>query len=464
MKYGVKIMILAGLFLLSLIPLSLMQGIVLERMQYRDTAVATVAAAQGGEQRLLGPVIQVPVTRYWWVDEKDKDEHVQRVRKFSRELVSFIPEQLSLDENLKAEERFLGIFPVPVYQNHVIFHGRFQWSKNFGQDIPAQEEWIWGEPRLELALQEQRGIRQVSDLRWANRSIAFAAGNRLSVMRNSGVSAPLILDREGGEAVFDFDMSLAGTRSFYVVPMAKQNQVTLRGDWPHPQFTGGQLPDSRDLGLKDFSATWKTNDLASNVRNLWAQCNDGEPSACSAVLAQQVGVSLVDPVDVYQKTVRALKYGFLFTGLSFAAFLLFEIICRMRIHPMQYTMLGLALAVFYLLLLSFSEKTGFGIAYALAASACTLLLSAYVQSIMRKWSRSFWFAFMLSTLYLTLYLILQMEDFALLSGSILLFSLLAAAMWLTRSVDWYQFQSFSNKAKLGSATPPEHELVSDIRL
>jgi inner membrane protein len=238
------------------------------------------------------------------------------------------------------------------------------------------------------------------------------------------------------------DFVLAGTERLALVPLGHQNRFSLSSSWPHPSFEGSS-PRTRTIDDSGFRAEWDIPGLASNAQRSFlegvaadrtrAGASDGSGSA-----VESVGVSLVDPVDVYAKTDRATKYGLLFVLLTFIGFFIFELTRQLPIHPIQYGLVGLALAMFFLLLLSLSEHFRFGWSYLGAGVACIGLITFYLSAVLRSVSRALGFAAMLATLYAALYGLLVSEDNALVLGSGLLFVVLAALMTITRHVDWYQ--------------------------
>ncbi len=217
---------------------------------------------------------------------------------------------------------------------------------------------------------------------------------------------------------FSFTLELAGSEALALAPQGADTAVTMRADWPHPSFQGRFLPAEHDIGASGFTASWRVSRFAAQgARN------------------EAIAVSFIEPVGLYQMLERASKYGFLFIGLTAAAFLLFELLRRLAIHPIQYALVGLALAMFFLLLTALSEHLGFGAAYAIATAACVALVTAYLVRLSR--AVALFFGAGLAALYAVLYALLQSEDYALVGGSLLLFALLAAVMLGTRRVDWY---------------------------
>jgi inner membrane protein len=213
----------------------------------------------------------------------------------------------------------------------------------------------------------------------------------------------------------------------------------MRADWPHPSFQGVFLPAKHEIAADGFHAQWRVSRYAAQGAERLGSCERVKP--CPALLAQEIGVSFIEPVGVYLRLERASKYGFLFIGLTFIAFLLYELFQRLPIHPMQYALVGLALAMFFLLLTALSEHLAFALAYCAATLACVGLVGVYVGYVVRKALAGLGFAAVLAGLYGALYMLLTAEDYALLAGSLLLFALLAALMLATRKVDWYRLRT-----------------------
>jgi inner membrane protein len=258
---------------------------------------------------------------------------------------------------------------------------------------------------------------------------------------------------DGGDAVasarrlpaseVQLEMAIAGTQSLGIVPVADSNRIELQSGWPHPQFSGRFLPNQRSIGDDGFRASWNISSLASAAQSQVLDPSIERLTPRAGEVEQGTGVdsvtvALVDPVDVYTQVDRASKYGILFVLLTFVGFALFELVKQLRIHPLQYLLVGLALAIFFLLLLGLSEHMAFWQAYVLAAAACIGLQFVYLSGVLRGWWRAGAFATMLTALYGALYSLLVSEDNALLMGSLLLFGILAVVMLVTRRIDWYE--------------------------
>jgi inner membrane protein len=430
--------ILFFLFLILQIPLLLTQDLVSERSHFRQQAIDSVAQSNAGAQTVVAPVLIVPYEHRYWVDERDKDGHVVRTPRSQQGRLSFLPRQLQISSEVGIEQKPIGIFQVPIYRAALELKGDFELPTSYGIQIPDGEEYSFEKPFLAMAVSEQRGVKQLQALQWNEQSIALQPGSQLNLHDQQGVHAVLPVLSAGGVQQFQITLQLQGLKTLSVVPVAIDSSWSLQSSWPHAHFGGNATPDQKDLRDDGFSASWQTSVLATNMPSRWQQCMESE--RCDEVLAQAFSVDFLDPVDVYVKSDRATKYAFLFIGITFGAFLLFEILKQLAIHPVQYGMVGLALAFFFLLLLSLSEHIAFIWAYVVAATACIGIITSYLSAVLHSVAKALGFGSALALLYGAIYLILGSEDFALLIGSALLFGLLTLAMLLTRKVDWYHLQ------------------------
>jgi inner membrane protein len=256
-------------------------------------------------------------------------------------------------------------------------------------------------------------------------------------MLAAGVHAPLELavPGEARSLAFRFSLELSGSEAFAIAPLGRQTTVAMRADWAHPSFQGVFLPAKSELRDDGFSAQWQVSWYAAQGAERLSACRR---ESCPVLSAPELAVSFVEPVSLYQRLERASKYGFLFIGLTFAAFFLLELLRRLAIHPIQYALVGLALAIFFLLLTALAEHLAFGLAYAIATLACTGLLAAYLARVLRNRAHGLAFGAALGGLFGALYLLVQSEDYALLGGALLLFALLASTMLATGRLDWYR--------------------------
>jgi inner membrane protein len=435
---ALKFASLLFLTLLLLVPMAHIRGLIRERQQLRDQVMQDVARSDAGPQTLLGPLLVVPYVRT--IAEQQLDENhrpVTVMREVPGEL-RLLPALLDVDGQLRTEERQRGIYRARIYRADMRLAGRFEVPAAYGTGADARS-YRFAQPRLVLGISDIRGIGNALELRADGRVIPFAPGTGTTLLP-AGVQAPLDIDASQARSVeFSIGLLLTGTGEFNLVPVGRESRTKLQSDWPHPSFTGRFLPTTRQVTDQGFTAEWQTSFFATNMEEELARCANAE-KGCDGLQATHYGVSFIDPVDQYLKSERAAKYAFLFIGLTFAGFLLMEVLRRVSVHPVQYALVGLALAMFFLLLLSLSEHLGFGAAYAVSAAACVGLIGYYVRHVLDSRTQGAGFGAALAGLYALLYTILSSEDYALLMGSVLVFALLAAVMVLTRNVSWSDWQ------------------------
>lgn len=307
-----------------------------------------------------------------------------------------------------------------------------------------------------LGIQDTRSIRDRVQVDWDGAQPALFPGGVDATGAPNGIHTDLGVMPANKTPVtreFRIVLSLMGTKRLDIVPVGAATTVALASAWPHPSFTGRILPDSGTRIFKEgFTAQWRTSHFATNLSQLHQRCVQSRQ--CDAFNQHSLTVSFIQPVDLYQSVARSVKYGFLFIGLTFAAFFLFEVLKRLAIHPVQYALVGLALAIFFLLLISLSEHLGFATAYAIAAASCVALIAYYVAHVLGSMRRGALFGLALSALYGLLYVLLRVEDHALLMGSLLVFACIASAMVATRRVDWYAVAACPSPAVDSAARKP----------
>lgn len=424
-----KITILLMLFLLLQLPLHSLLSLTYERQSYRNQALEQISASSSGPQRLVGPILVIPYQQQ--ENQYNEEEGKYHLITHQRQLL-LLPEQLTVNSTLQVESRQLGIFQAQL------FNGPLQLSGQFSADGLApllQDEQVQiGAPYLSVLVADARGLLQVPRLKWGDASLPFQPGARLG-SREQGIHAAVSLAalQLGQSQPFAFELTLQGSGSFELVPVGASSSLSLRSNWPHPSFIGQFLPRERQIDNQGFTAHWDSSWFANNLQERIQELDEQGSGSLPAFT-----VSLIEPVDHYQQNSRALKYAELFIGLTFLSFFLFELVKRLRLHPIQYALVSLAQIVFYLVLLALSEQIGFSLAYLLASIACVGLLSFYACFLLGSLLRGLGFACLLGLLYAILYGLMQAEDLALLLGSALLFVALALVMVITRHVDWYR--------------------------
>jgi inner membrane protein len=420
----------------------MIRGLVAERKQARDGVIAEIARGSSDAQRVVGPVLYIPWTRRSSdaTTTTDDSGHSRTTHKEKVEHghVALLPATLAVEGNIDLQQKHRGIYTAQVYTLNATLRGSFVLPPDLGV-AEGPGTLVWGRAKLVLGIQDTRGIRDGVKVDWDGAQPALYPGGVDAAGTPNGIHADLgILPANKTSATREFRiaLSLLGTERLDIVPVGAATTVALASAWPHPSFTGLILPDAGTrISGEGFAAQWRTSHFATNLSQLHQRC--AQSRQCDAFNQHSLTVSFVQPVDLYQTVERSVKYGFLFIGLTFAAFFLFEVLKRLAIHPVQYALVGLALAIFFLLLISLSERLGFAAAYAIAAVSCVALIGYYVAHVLKSMRRGFLFGLALSALYGLLYVLLRVEDQALLAGSLLVFTCVAAAMVATRSVDWY---------------------------
>lgn len=439
----IVLVLLIGIGLM--IPMTMILGLIAERQNAQRGVLQDIAQSSTGEQSILGPVLVVPYKRRVIQTQIVKDERgVDREKKIEQiidETLALLPEALNIDGGVDTFEKRRGIYTARLYTAPLKFKGRFVVPKGFYAQA-GEGAFDFGGARLAIGIADPRGIKNSPELQLGEQKVAFASGANAPGM-SAGIHADLgaLPDKQAMSLDFAFDLELQGMERLWFVPTGKTTQVGLKSNWPHPSFYGRYLPEPRAAGeapaAQGFAANWRTSHFSTNLASLYDDCV-ASANKCAAVSANGFGVSLVQPANVYQQLERSAKYGFLFIGLTLIAFFLYEVLKRLAIHPVQYGLVGIALAMFYLLLTSLSEHIRFDVAYGIASAACIGLLTFYVSYVLQSFKRGLGFGGLLATLYGALYVLLRSEDHALLLGSVLLFALLAAVMVGTRKVDWYR--------------------------
>jgi inner membrane protein len=430
-----KVLMIAFLTGLLLIPLVMIENLVYERSSYRNQASHDIASSWTGEQQFLGPLLVVPYMDHSMVKVWDKElkRYEMREQILQKRLI-IAPEKLEIDGKVNTETRKRGIYAVPVYHSKLAVSGRFDLSRLEEVSLPAGHRLEWEPAYLSLMVNDVRGVEVQPSLEWGGTEIEFVSDTRIDGMRD-GMHAPLgILKSQDDPVVFSFDLRLNGMELLQFSPVGKTTRVTVDADWPDPSFMGRYLPTTRTIDDNGFRAVWSLSSFASGIPQQLESCESGN---CRGLLQETFGVKLFNSVDIYQQSERSIKYALLFIGLTFVSFFIHEVMKGLRLHPMQYLLVGLELSVFYLLLISLSEHMIFSVAYLVATLASTLLIGFYISGVLRSARHGGLLGAGLLLLYGMLYGILRSEDNSLLMGSLLIFVVLGLVMIVTRHLDWY---------------------------
>lgn len=436
-----KLLTIGLLMLLLLVPISMIGSSIDERQRYSESVVHEIAKSSSYSQTLTGPVLVVPYrkTEYLTTQTAPGGNRTE-VREVNGELY-FLPELLRLNASMTTELRKRGIYRAHLYHANNKIDGKFVLPPAFGLGDKVVD-YEFKPAYIALGISDIRGIENSLSLQWNQKTFNAAPGSQLSALGN-GIHVQLNTLDAGQGYDFSMELQLQGTGQLSLTPLGKETHVSLISDWPHPSFSGDYLPVERSISDSGFNARWQTSYFSTNAEEHFSRCV--RFAECGNFQESKLGVNLIDPINHYVKSDRAIKYALLFIALTFAGFFLFEILKRLQVHPIQYALVGLALAFFYLLLISLSEHIGFALAYVVSATACISLIGFYASFVLHSIPRALGFTSALTLLYGLLYGLLSAEDYALLMGAILLFAMLGTFMTLTRKVDWYSLNTSSSK-------------------
>lgn len=437
-QLAIKIILIFVIGLIILVPVEMIKSKVYERQGYQAQAERAVASSWTGPQILMTPVLVIPYRLSATLDSGFRTANSAT----NLERVSVvIPASLDTKGSFHSKSVFKGIYEVQVYEALLELSGSI--SKSL---ITERLEELKNEPRFEsmgtpflaVHLSDMRGIAHAPNITINNEEILLKPGSGLSTIGN-GMHAPLSSLANIPKAIsFSLAIELRGMGEFSMIHLADEATSKLTSDWPHPEFIGAYLPSERSVSTDGFKASWSSTRFSSNAEEHLQQCL--QTSTCNELMQTAFGVRFIDPVDVYLQSERATKYAMLFIGLSFVTFFIFEHLRKVRIHPIQFSFVGLAVTVFYLLLLSLAEHIAFPWAYLVSVIGCTGLLLFYVRYMFKSFGASVLFTVMMLVLYGILYVIVQAEDFAQLMGAFLVFFILALLMYTTRKLDWYRME------------------------
>ena len=413
------VIVLIALFLL--IPMAMIRGLIAERRERREAAIAEVAEKWARPQTIVGPILTIPMSKSVR-DEAGKES-------ITVERLQILPDSLEIAGVLGTEVRYRGIYEVVLYNSQLTARGSFDLTKI------SKETWnsvtpLWQDAYLTIGISDLRGIKENVTVKWNSKELNAHGGVLPENAVRSGMTFAPPLDPSIQTYSFDFALNLNGSSELSFAPTGTRTHVSMRSTWPAPSFVGRFLPDRRTVGPDGFSAEWTVLELNRNFPQFWLN-DQYEPTRCN------FGVSLLLPVDHYQKTNRTTKYAIMIIALTFWALFLSEVLARQLLHPIQYGFIGFALVLFYLLLLSLSEHLGFDRSYLASSLSAWLLVTLYCYAVLSKKRLAVFVGALLLAFYVFFYVLLQLEDYALLIGSLALLVVLAAIMYLTRKVNWF---------------------------
>jgi len=418
-----KFVIIGILSLLLLIPVGKIRSLILERQERSSLAAWEISEKWGLEQILTGPYLTIPLkeTRM----QKDKEEII-------RHNLHVLPEELHIRGKVVPEEKKRGIYTTVVYQSAMNIGGNLRLSPSLLEQI-GEHDLINNTFFLCLGISDLKGIKELN-ISVDGSVMEEMPGLPTSDLVSRGIHIPLSKEHLQEHPIpFQIELRLDGSSELYFIPAGKITRVELESKWPDPSFDGAFLPipSLTDASEKGFHASWEVNYLNRSYPQHWF-------GNASHIEESGFGVNFLIPVDHYQKSMRSVKYALMIIALSFLIFFLTELISGIRLHPIQYLLVGMSLVIFYTLLISLSEHIGFDLAYLISSLATVILISLYVRSSTRKTRQALITGSLLLVLYGFLYTTLQMQDFALLFGSVGIFVVMAIIMFVSRKVNWYK--------------------------
>ena len=447
---GIKLLFVALIGAALVIPLLMVYGLVSDRQHQSRIAQQSITAGWGGDQVLSGPVLVIPYEVERVQTEVVDGRNTTRSIKVREELF-LSPEQQKLSTDLEPEKRTRSIYETVTYLATNTGSARFALPADLERSGVSRDRLLLGEAELRFGASDPRGLQSDAKATVGGKAVALKPGNGVAASGGSGFHG--FVDW-AADAPLDvaYSYSLRGSRSVSLVPRGGVTEWTVKSPWPHPGFGGSFLPERKDIGTGGFEATWSVANLALG-QSLVMKADPGPPilmdemielappapverAAAPSGPSMAASIALVEPVDLYSRVDRAVKYGFLFIGFTFLAFFMFDIVGGARVAAAEYLLTGAGLVLFFVLLLAFAEVIGFMLAYLVASAAIIGLLTAYSAAVLGSWLRARVIGALLVGLYALLYVLLNLEAWSLLIGAVLLFFALAGTMYATRRIDW----------------------------
>lgn len=422
-----KLSIILVLIVILMVPMTLVQNLIEEREEIQLSAIKEVSSKWGSAQTITGPILSIPFNRY-------KNEKVNELSKqytsTQEGWVHFLPEELKIDGTVFSEKRYRGIYEIVVYESALNLSGTFS-NLEFEKLGLEGKHLRLDKAIINVGVSDLKGIEKQVSLEWGDQSVLFNSGVQNGQLLKNGINTPVNLKNKENDSIdFSFDIALKGSENIQFIPIGKTTQVNLSSNWETPSFCGNYLPDEREITADGFVAKWNILNLNRNFPQSWI---GNEANINSSVF----GTNLLLPVDNYKKSYRVARYALLFLGLTFLVFFFVEVMQKVFIHPIQYLLVGIALVIFYTLLISISEHLTFNIAYIISSFLTIGLITFYATSILKSKQVGFMMFSLLAILYTFTFTIIQLEGYALLIGSLGIFIILGVVMFFSRKIDWY---------------------------
>ena len=423
---SIKVVVIAFLILLLLIPMFMIEDMISERGRTQTDAIAEVGQKWSLAQTITGPYINLkyPITQ--------EDNGAKKVTMGN---VTLLPDELSIDGQLSTEILQRGIYKVNVYQSELVIKGFFS-SEELRKSNVDMDALQYQRAAICLNLTDMRGLSEQVSITLNDSVYMFEPGMDGRGIESMGVHAIVDLSalKEDRKLPYEMKIKLKGSQSINFIPLGKTTRVDLKANWNTPSFDGNYLPEKREITEKDFSAQWQVLNLNRNYPQVFINYQN---ASIKDIQNSNFGVNLKMPVEQYQQSMRSAKYAILIILLTFGVIFFTEIMNKTRIHALQYLLVGLALCLFYSLLLSFSEHVGFNPAYLLSSALTIILVGGYMFGITKKKKPSLIMSGLLAILYIYIFVLIQLETFALLAGSLGLFIILAIVMYFSKKIDWF---------------------------
>lgn len=428
-----KLLTITILMLLLLIPASMIESIIREREYLKDQSIAEVSSKWAESQQINGPILTIPLLyEIEYEIEKGEEKKKELVKELVTKYWYILPENLKVDGDIEPKRLRRGIYEIVVYKSGINISGDFQLDHHL--DRTNLKGILYDQAFLTVGISDLKGIKNQIEFKWGDQVLGVEPGSRISNMIYSGITIELPdLGNITDSIDFDFHLDLMGSQNMSFIPLGSTTDVQLTSNWKSPSFNGNFLPDHRALTDKGFEANWQILKLNRNLPQSWIGT-----SQLDKMTEATFGVDLILDLDDYQKSMRSSKYGVMTIALTFLIFFLVEILHKRRIHPFQYILVGLALCLFYVLLVSISEHSNFNLAYGVSTFGIVTMISLYALSIFQARKLVFVLVSTLAGIYGFLFVTLQLADYALLMGSIGLTIILGATMYFTRNIDWYK--------------------------
>lgn len=414
------------LILILLIPVNMVESVIWERKHRSEDAQREVSSKWSGSQTVVGPVLTVPYSEYSKIKDVTNDTYtlIETIKN-----AHFFPDQLSIDGTITPEERYRGIYKAVVYSSKLDVSAVFG-KPNFADLKIDPKDVKWDDAYISVGIEDLRGIQNSVSVDWNGDKVLFEPGGVTTEVIKKGISAKVKLDSTERNYNADIKIDLNGSSDMSFIPIGRTTKVKLNSTWPSPSFSGAFLPDEREVSKDGFTASWE-------VLHLNREFPQSFKGSISNLKPSTFSVDLLVTVDEYQKNTRSAKYAVMFISLTFVIIFFIQIMNKVRVHPIQYLIIGLSLCVFYTLLIGLSEHIPFELSYLIAAVTIVGMITAYGHSMFKSKKITGLIFSLITALYLFIFTIVQMEDFALLMGSIGLVVVLALVMYLSKKIDWY---------------------------